>query len=159
MYEQLDLSSVISKIKISGRFQKIVDRPMVIVDVGHNVQAALNLKHQIRQLTIASHAKRYAICGLMSDKAISEVLKSMDDVIDIWYFVDLPLNRAATSEELQKCYYGQNLNRKTYLASSVQQAFQNMSANITPDDQIIVFGSFVTVGETLCLELLFEKND
>ncbi len=148
-FSNIDLANVVRNIKIKGRFQKISDSPLVIVDVGHNVQAAKNLAHQIRKRDPNSSAKKYAICGLMADKAIGEFLAIMDGVIDEWYFVDLPIERAAKAQSLNAIYQQLNTGKQTHCAESVRQAYQQVNNGISKDDQIFVFGSFITVAEML----------
>jgi len=148
-YSTLDLGKVISHIKIKGRFQKISDSPLVILDVGHNVQAAKNLVIQIKKLEKNQTGKRIAICGLMADKAIGNFLMIVDEVIDEWHFVDLPIGRAATGKKIHKIYQQENGVTHTYCAKSVKQAYNKIKEKVSEDDQVFVLGSFITVAELL----------
>lgn len=148
-YSTLDLTEAVSNIQIKGRFQEISKNPSVIVDVGHNVQAARNLVNQIKKLDKNHAGKRIAICGLMSDKAISDFLAIMDEVIDEWFFVDLPIERAAKAKQLSDIYSQKINNKKTHLAASVEKANLQIKNNASKYDQVFVFGSFITVAEML----------
>jgi len=151
-FEQVDLRSVLTQINIKGRFQKISDDPLVIIDVGHNLQAARNLKQQIKSLKCKG--KRYAICGMMADKAIGRFLKTLDDVIDTWYFVSLPVERAAKAEQLQTLYKKVFPNKQTYAIADTRKAYQDIIAGLSDEDQIFVFGSFVTLEQMIrCIEI------
>ncbi len=146
---RLDLAEVISHIQIKGRFQKISNRPLMILDVGHNVQAAKNLVTQIKKLEKNQVGKKIAICGLMADKAIGDYLSIMDEVIDEWYFVDLPLERAETAKNLLKNYRNITNEKQVYTAQSVFNAQRQMESKISKDDRVFIFGSFITVAEML----------
>ena len=148
-YSSLDLSEVVSHIQFNGRFQEISKNPSVIVDVGHNVQAAKNLVTQIKNVEHKSAGKRVAICGLMSDKAIDDFLAIMDEIIDEWYFVDLPIERAAKAEQLGDIYSQKINNNKTHIVASVEKAYLQVKNKTSKNDQVFVFGSFITVAEML----------
>lgn len=143
----LDLTDVISNIEIRGRFQEVVDRPKTVVDVAHNVQAAANLSKQIGRS--ACGGTRYAICGLMADKSIKEFLKIMNNVIDRWVFVDLPIDRAAHASEILHTYNQIDPDKSQGIADSVIDAYQKIIYQAEENDQIYVFGSFITVAEML----------
>jgi len=150
-YSSINLPNVISNIDIKGRFQQISSAPLVIVDVAHNAQAATNLRYQIRNLPCKGG--RYAICGLMADKAISQFLKIMDEVIDHWYFVDLPIERAAYGEDLRGLYSQMFPDTPVNVETDVQKAYKNIYDRLSKADQVFVFGSFITVAEMLqCIE-------
>ena len=145
--QKINLAKAIKNIKLEGRFQKVSECPLIIVDVGHNLQAAKNLKSQ---LTRFSNGKKWTvICGMMRDKAIDEVLQSMDFAVDCWHFVDLPSDRAATSQQLSKIYQLANLKRPTSNHESVSAAYKQICDFSSDSNSILVFGSFVTVAEML----------
>jgi len=145
--KELNLAEVIRNIQIEGRFQKVLNHPITLVDVGHNLQAAKNLKHQCSE--IKNIGKRIAICGMMADKAIADVIHIMDDVIEQWYFVDLPIERAASAEDLIKSHTSLKLTSSANQTHSVEQAFQEIQIHCAKDDLVLVFGSFITVAEML----------
>jgi len=146
-YECLDITEVVKNIRIEGRFQSVLNEPLTIVDVGHNTQAANNLKLQCSR--VKSINKRIAICGMMADKAIVDVIGIMDDVIDCWYFVDLPIERAASASDLLDAHSSLKLDSLSFKSPSVSQAFQEIRGNSSKDDLVLVFGSFITVAEML----------
>jgi len=151
--DSLNESAVIRSIRIKGRFQQISDKPVVIVDVGHNIQAAENLSQQIKGL--ACSGKRYAICGLMADKAITEFISIMDCVIDEWRFVSLPMDRAAKSHDLLNRFLSLNSTHPAESIDSVAAAYLQLNEKIDDNDHVYAFGSFITVAEMLHY---FDKN-
>lgn len=147
LWSEIALEKVISLITLRGRFFKLSNEPFVIVDVGHNGQAAENLSHQIK--SVNCQGKRYAICGLMADKAINDFLSVMASVIDEWYFVDLPVARAATASDLLVSFKQLNSINNALSISNVALAFEAIMENAELNDHVYVFGSFITVAEML----------
>jgi dihydrofolate synthase/folylpolyglutamate synthase len=151
-FEQVDLTGAISNIELNGRFQRLKMQPSVILDVGHNVQAARNLVKQVA--TIQQKGRLIVICGMMADKSISDVIDVMDPIVDQWYFVDLPIDRAATAEKLYDTYLSGSISvatrqQKCHQFESVSQAYDKIKLNSNERDVILVFGSFVTVAQMM----------
>ncbi len=132
--------------RLKGRFQTLATKPLTIVDVAHNPQAINNLVENLSKLPKSTH--RYAICGLMKDKAIKSILEILEPAVDQCIFVDLDYERAACSDYLLNVW--QNIsNKKAETASDVAHAYQRIVDISTENTQIIVFGSFITVAAML----------
>ncbi|MFT6731916.1 MAG: dihydrofolate synthase/folylpolyglutamate synthase [Polaribacter sp.] len=163
--QNIDLKQIFNRVAIAARFQTIQNKPQVIIDVAHNPQAALNLSNQIESLQC--NGNRIAICGLMSDKAISEYIQILSETIDIWIFVDLPSQRGALAKDLMDCLIDVSdiVNSQAEVLveeASVHKCFNSISLAcdyvdklIAPSDQLYVIGSFITVSEFLKLEKEF----
>jgi len=165
LYANTELEKVLTKIKIRGRFEQMCEQPMVIADVAHNTQAAQNLRNQIEFLNPGG--KRFAICGMMADKSICDYLKVLDEVIDTWYFISLPVDRAATAEDLGNLYVsifqkqassidGKNLlNKRYHLNENLSGAYKEIlgelaessASSVSGNDVVFILGSFFTVAE------------
>ena len=148
------LTDVLPKIKIAGRCQ-LLDLPLpTIVDVAHNPQAAGNLVGQIKNRMMQTGAQKcFAICGMMADKAVEEVLSILDPVVDEWLFVDLPGERAIDAEALLNIYQQVNSAKPALSFASVKLAYDNLRIKATSQDMILVFGSFITVSNMLQYEI------
>jgi len=147
LIESLDLQKVLSNIQITGRLQQISDSPLTLLDVGHNEQSAINLAKQLN--SFIKPKLRIAICGLMADKAIAKFLAALDSCVDIWLFVDLPGDRAASGLQIQSIHQSISSQSRSEIADSVAGAYQAALAIDEPDKQILVIGSFITVAEML----------
>ncbi len=88
----------------------------------------------------------------MADKAIADYLVIMDEVIDNWFFVDLPIERALKAEQLYDTYRLTNKETQAFSSISVETAYQQIENKMSKDDQIFVFGSFITVAEMLKID-------
>ncbi len=150
---QLDLARFLRSIQIKGRWQKLTESPLTILDVGHNRQAALNLAQQIE--TLVKPAYRIAICGLMADKAIKDFLSPLAAHIDHWIFVDLPIQRAAKAADLMALYRSMKIAETgkplatCEIAESVLHGFDKARQMKAKQKQVFVLGSFITVAEML----------
>ena len=165
LFAKTDLEKMLTNIKIKGRFEQMCEQPLVIADVAHNTQAAQNLRNQIEFLNPGG--KRIAICGMMADKSICDFLKVMDEVIDTWYFIGLPVDRAATAEDLGDLYVSilknhdssidgkKLLNKKYHLNENLSDAYKKISgelaecraSSVSGNETIFILGSFFTVAE------------
>jgi len=143
----LNLANSIKYIQLSGRFQVVSNKPFVVLDIAHNEQAAKNLALQLNSKRL--NGKRYAICGMMEDKSINRVISALAATIDCWFFVDLPTERAASASQLNKIASKQGVKMKCRCSKNVSIAYNEVKSMISNDDQLVVFGSFITVAEML----------
>ena len=145
----------ISNAVVRGRFQVLPGQPTTILDVAHNPHAARALAKNINQMGYAPYT--HAVFGAMADKDIGQVLRIMRDVVDHWYVCDLPYTRAATAEQLRAILLDSGFvadqDHSVQTFDSVQSALAHLSASVptqvSPNDRIIIFGSFVTVEQAL----------
>ncbi|WP_196138072.1 folylpolyglutamate synthase/dihydrofolate synthase family protein [Aliikangiella sp. G2MR2-5] len=150
-------------IRLNGRFQRLANKPTTIVDVGHNPQAAGQIREQLINMLERSRnsekpvTRIVAICGMMADKSIVEVVSILDPLVDEWGFVDLPVPRAAKAKELKAIYENAGLLKSVKLFGSVKNAFSEMQTKLDEQSILLVFGSFITVGNLL--EYLAKNNN
>ncbi len=143
----------LSQAYVTGRFQKISDSPMVIVDVAHNPQSATFLAENIKQLHGGGH--RYAVVAMLADKDQKAIIDSLKDLFDGWYVASLDVARGGDSKNLVTIL--KQLGQKNIVScSSIEQAFVQARIDTTAQDQLFVFGSFYTV--TSVLELVNQQE-
>ncbi|WP_261789577.1 bifunctional tetrahydrofolate synthase/dihydrofolate synthase [Buchnera aphidicola] len=94
------IRSTISKVQLSGRFQTVFNSPRIILDVAHNVNAALYLSEKIDEIDI--QGKIYAIFGVLKDKDVSGIVRTLEKKIHYWYASCLKTNRSASINCLKK---------------------------------------------------------
>jgi dihydrofolate synthase / folylpolyglutamate synthase len=141
----------LAQVTLAGRFQVLPGRPVVVLDVAHNPHAAAHLAHNLDSMGF--FPQTWAVFGMMRDKDIAAVVRHLKKRIDHWMLCDLPAPRGASAEALQGF-----LNEEGVVADaehSVQsfaspaRAFEAARSQAQEGDRIIVFGSFVTVADTL----------
>jgi len=137
-----DVRRGLAEVALPGRFQVLPGRPQVILDVAHNVQAAQTLADNLLVSGFASET--IAVCGMLRDKDIGGVLRAMAPRVTRWHLASLPGPRGASADELAK-----NIDGSVEKFDSPAQAFSAAKAIAGEGDKIVVFGSFLTVGEVL----------
>lgn len=130
--------------RLAGRMQRLQSAPLVIVDVAHNPHSAAYLASQLR--LIPCNGRRRAVVGMLKDKDMAGSLAELDGLIDHWYLASLHGPRAATSAQLATALGEQGPARAF---ESVDEAYRAALAASSPDDMVIVFGSFYTVADVL----------
>lgn len=144
---------------LPGRFQILPGQPMVILDVAHNPHAAAVLEKNLS--TMGFHPYTYAVFGMLADKDIDQVVRTLAAKFDRWYCASLPGSRGVQSSELQarvrsalQRWAADNPSHQEPLPEILafdtpHQAFEVAHQAAGPDDRIVVFGSFMTVGDVL----------
>ncbi|MCV3289818.1 bifunctional tetrahydrofolate synthase/dihydrofolate synthase [Aeromonas media] len=131
--------------RLAGRMQRLQNEPLVIVDVAHNPHSAAYLASQLRQ--IPCKGKRSAVVGMLKDKDMAGSLAELDGLIDQWFLASLTGPRAATAEQLAAALGDGQGSAATF--DGVSAAYGAALAASSPDDVVIVFGSFYTVADVL----------
>ena len=81
---------------------------------------------------------------MLRDKDIAGVLRELAPRITRWHFASLPGPRAASAQDLENA-----LGKSDELHDSPQSAFASALKRAGEGDKIVVFGSFLTVGEVM----------
>lgn len=127
-----------------GRFQKLMDEPLVYVDGAHNPGGWMELRRNID--TYFTGRRLIYVCGVFKDKDYERMLDIMMPGADAFIAVQPDNPRALDNKKLGKL-------AKTYIDSvfvqddidaAVEQAVQ-MAAE-TPDSVVIIFGSLSYIG-------------
>ncbi len=142
------LLSCITELSLAGRYQKIAlpNQAMVLLDVAHNPQSCHLLAERLQAEPVSG--KTWAVVAMLADKDITGSLQTMLGKIDCWAVAGLKTKRGMTAEQMQEKL--QALTEKSHGAySSVLEAYHATQRQAKPNDRIVVFGSFHTVGEVL----------
>jgi dihydrofolate synthase/folylpolyglutamate synthase len=134
----------LAELELPGRFQILPGRPQVVLDVAHNVQAAKTLAQNLAAAGFAPQT--IAVCGMLRDKDVAGVLREMAPRVTRWHLATLKGPRAASAAELARHLPGAS---DVHEYESPAQAFAAAKELAGENDKIVVFGSFLTVGETI----------
>jgi dihydrofolate synthase / folylpolyglutamate synthase len=137
-----DVRRGLAEVALPGRFQVLPGRPQVILDVAHNVEAARNLAQNLAASGFAPQT--IAVCGMLRDKDIAGVMRELAPRITRWHLASLPGPRGASADELEAAL-GSNAEK----FDSTKAAFSAALERAEEGDKIVVFGSFLTVGEVM----------
>jgi dihydrofolate synthase/folylpolyglutamate synthase len=135
-------------IELPGRFQVLPGRPVTVLDVAHNVQAARALADTVAAMGF--HPQTLAVFGIMADKDVDAVIAALKPRVDQWLVATLPPPRGATAmllrQRLEQAGIAPDAIRTFDDAGAAYRAAREIAAEA---DRIIVFGSFLTVAAAL----------
>ncbi|NVJ67992.1 MAG: bifunctional tetrahydrofolate synthase/dihydrofolate synthase [Gammaproteobacteria bacterium] len=131
-----------------GRFSKLSEKPQIILDVAHNPDSALLLNQNIAALKSERDFKVWAICGMLKDKDITSSLQHLTS-IDHWLCIDLPEPRGAKGSEIETAILSHNRAASVSITTDLPAAYNKFRQNAAQTDLLVVFGSFVTVGQMI----------
>jgi dihydrofolate synthase/folylpolyglutamate synthase len=137
-----DIRRGLAEVTLPARFQVLPGRPQVILDVAHNPQAARVLAENLAVSAFAPET--IAVCGMLRDKDVGGVLRALAPRITRWHLASLEGPRAASGDEL-----AQHVQGEVQCFSSPASAFEAALGRASENDKIVVFGSFLTVGEVM----------
>jgi dihydrofolate synthase / folylpolyglutamate synthase len=140
-----DVRRGLAEVQIPGRFQVLPGRPQVILDVAHNVEAATVLARNLGASGFAPET--IGVCGMLRDKDLAGVLGALAPRITRWHFCSLSGQRAAVAGDLERALRACGSDAPVVLHDSPPDALAAALATAGADDKIVVFGSFLTVGE------------
>ena len=130
-------------VKFMGRWQKLSDDPLTIVDSGHNEAGVQNALDQLDKLTFN---RLHIVTGFVNDKDVEKVL-SLYPKNASYYFAKANIPRGLDAALLQQMASKIGLKGKKY--SSVKNALKAAKRNVEQGDMILVLGSIFVVGELL----------
>lgn len=130
-----------------GRFQQIsFQGRQFILDVAHNPAATEYLAKRLKAQPIAG--KTFAIVAMMSDKDRVASLANLVNLVDEWFLLNLSeIPRAASIQALSNNLI--SLKTEVQLSGCINQLVSEILTRASPQDRILVFGSFFTVAAAL----------
>lgn len=129
-----------------GRFQILPNRPMVVLDVGHNPHAISELKKNLAFLPFAP--KKIAVFSMLADKDIRGVVRLLKNEFQLWCIATLNTERALPCARIREILISEGITSVESFAS-IKDAYHYAKGIVSPEDQIVVFGSFFTVSEIM----------
>lgn len=140
------LNSALTEVSLPGRMQLVHKRPAVYLDVAHNPPAAEHLKNTLKEHKIKG--RRLMVLGMLKDKDIESVVRILSDTAERFYVASLHTGRGETHLRLENAFLSCAVaSDRVKSFETVAEAFSCCLADATPDDEILVCGSFVTVTE------------
>lgn len=135
----------LAQVVLPGRFQVVPGRPSIILDVAHNPQSARALA---RNLGASGYApETIGVLGMLADKDLTGVVDALAKRVTGWHLASLPGPRGASAAQLQHALKRAGVAAPARVHSNPVDAFVAASEAASVDDRIVVFGSFLTVGE------------
>ncbi|MEO7524366.1 MAG: Mur ligase family protein, partial [Ferruginibacter sp.] len=136
------LENVKKRTGITGRWQVIETRPAVILDVAHNEDG---MKQILEQLQYSYPTSVYHfVLGFVNDKDVRKML-SLFPPNAKYYFTNAHIPRALEKVDLKKAAAENLLDGDVF--EDVNDAINQAKMDATPNDVIMVCGSFFVIGE------------
>lgn len=138
------LEQGILQAQLSGRFEiREIDGKIVIFDAGHNPHGIAFLRKQLHNFLIKNqqYQEIVVVFSMLVDKDIQAVVNDLKSDITKWYIAPLQVARASSEQQLLDALSGQNVQS----FADIQQAFKQAILQSTPQQIILVCGSFHTL--------------
>lgn len=132
--------------KWPGRFEKISDNPLVIIDGAHNPDAARSLRTTLDKEY--KDTQFVYIMGVLGDKDYTEVIKAMADRAEYIITVTPPNPRALEAVKLKEAVEKHNSN--VQWVASLEEAYDiamNKQKQLEGDSAVLAFGSLSYLGK------------
>jgi dihydrofolate synthase/folylpolyglutamate synthase len=138
-------------VALPGRYQVLPGRPVIVLDVGHNPQAARALAGAMQAHGFFPRTR--AVFGMLRDKDAAAVVAPLARHVYHWHLVPTSGERGREAGALRAQAFAARSGAPEPGAisehESVGGALRAALDASDPDDRIIVFGSFVVVAEAL----------
>lgn len=131
------------KAYIPARLERVQDKPLVIIDGGHNLDCA----NAVRRFVDSNLAekRKVAVIGMMKDKEWDRVLEKVAPPFDEIIITRPEGTRAQNTFELSK--EAGRYNQSVSVCENPCDAFSLALSKCGDEDALIVFGSFYLAGE------------
>lgn len=134
---------------LAGRLQHLQSHPDLVVDVGHNPQAARELARWLDRHPVAGATR--AVFGSLADKDVESIVAALGARIDHWYLAGL-VDQSPRGETIARLA----ARARAVLPNAAMDEFADVEAALAAarmaasgDDRILAFGSFHVVAPVL----------
>jgi dihydrofolate synthase/folylpolyglutamate synthase len=141
------------RVDLPGRFQVVPGRPSIVLDVAHNPHAVAALARDLDRQGF--FPRTFAVFGMLRDKDIAGAVARIAPRIDHWLVGPTGGPRGATAEEMAAIIRAAAPAAASIdVFESIERAAAAALERCNADDRIVVFGSFLTVGEVMRSEVM-----
>lgn len=134
---------------LAGRFQVLPGTPMQILDVAHNAEAVAVMAGLLQQSSLPGDT--HAVVAMLENKPHQQMFRLTAACMDHWYLAELDIERSASTRQLQQAMVDAGIQSEARSYPSVVDAYRAALSAASPNDRIVVFGSFHTVSDILAL--------
>ncbi len=139
-----DIINGISKTTLPARVEIINEKPLVILDGGHNEDGAKAFYDAVSPI-IKTKSKVVVIAGMMGDKAVENSLEPLMKCTDVFYAVTPHNPRAMTSTELSEI--ARKYVKEVYAVDEITDAVNLSCTSLDENATLLVVGSLYLAGE------------
>jgi dihydrofolate synthase/folylpolyglutamate synthase len=135
------------EVKLSGRLHFVPDTPALLLDVAHNRQSIETLRDALIQLNW--QGRIHALFGMLKDKNAADVVHLIGPRLASWHLIDLNGWRGRAAEQLAGELKQEGVKQPVSTHHTFSEAYQVCCEQAAPQDLILIFGSFLIVGEAM----------
>jgi len=146
----IDLEAIrkgLREFKLDGRFQIVLGKVQIILDVAHNRQAARTLVENLKQFRI--NGETHVLIGMLKDKDRIAIFRELAEITDAWHVVTLQDSRGANYQTLANEIRKIGTEARVCCYDSVPEALDSILNIVNLQDRIVVTGSFLSVGAVI----------
>jgi dihydrofolate synthase/folylpolyglutamate synthase len=135
------------EVQLPGRFQVLPGRPVCVLDVAHNPQAAAQLAQNLARM--GRFPCTTAVFSMLRDKDIAGVVRALAGQVDRWFIAPSAGPRGTGAAVLRAALAAGGALGEVREFAAIEQAWSAAHESAGADDRIVAFGSFLTVGAVL----------
>lgn len=144
------LATGLAAVKLPGRLQRLMDKPAVWLDVGHNPMAAQAVAATLKPLLESGQIRQFrCVLGMLADKDAATVARELNCVVSSWFCAGLGSERGQSGQQLAERLATVLGPGNTRSFDDVSTALDAALADSGPEDGLLVFGSFLTAAEAV----------
>ncbi len=147
LQQQAFIAQGLQQVSLPGRQQFVPNRPALLLDVAHNRQSLETLGDAMQQLHWEGRV--HALFGMLKDKDAADAVELIGPWLASWHLVDLDGWRGRKAEKLGADLQQAGVTQPISCYHSFSDAYQGCCDQAEPCDLILIFGSFLIVGEAM----------
>jgi len=146
-FSKASIRQGVAEARVPGRLQVIQSNPEIVLDVGHNPQAARQLAEWLQQYPKPTRA----VFSALADKDIEAIVDVLAGHIGHWHLagIDDAGPRGLSGQALSERLLTGIAPDRCEIHHDVADALRSARAAAAADERILVFGSFHTVAAAL----------
>ena len=138
----------IGKSRVSGRLEIVQSNPEVLLDVAHNGESVSELTEYLAANEI--DGRNIAVMSALADKQIENMIHLIKKTINVWHLCGIHDERGISARNLFRRVQPQlDSAAQIELHFNAVQAYEAALQTAGKQDRIVVFGSFLTVGDIM----------
>jgi dihydrofolate synthase / folylpolyglutamate synthase len=143
------VAEALARVRVDGRLQRVGERPLTLVDVGHNPQAARALAEWLDAQPGGGQV--LAVYGALGDKDVAGVVTALGHRVDRWFLAGLDGDtpRGLRAEALGEVFDGALPEAMRQAYPDVASAWQAAREAAGEGDTVLLFGSFFVASAAL----------
>ncbi|MDT8716548.1 bifunctional folylpolyglutamate synthase/dihydrofolate synthase [Clostridium sp. 19966] len=137
------MKSALLKVKWKCRMEVLGTKPTVLVDGAHNIDGISKLSESIGKYF--SYKKMYLIIGILADKQVDEMLRTITPMASRVFAVTPHSDRAEEADALKDRIVSINTNVEAFM--NYEEAYKEALQCCEKEDLLVICGSLYMVGD------------